>query len=503
MTCAVTITELTLSLDGLLTVSGSAQECDSVVVQFIDFFTTVPKTAQVDAGGSWQVQFSDADASGSISIDEFRAACGTFVKITAVCASDSACQAPGMFLLTCLGCPPEESVTISVAAQECVDGQHQVTLQAVLPDADHVLFYNWDYGDGSSSNAQPLPAPSAGSSQVNLLEPLPHAYDAGSQQVADITVSLRLYLNNADICVYEFPLHLEPCPLPDCFAVLLEVRDAANQPADAGECLQAGAYSVQVTAPSGTGYSYAWSLDGVQDSSQSGSSYPVSLSAGQTASVSVIVSEDECVVSNGVTLSECTQPDEPDEPDVPEEPEEPQEPEEPEEPEEPDDTPPPTFNPCWAWFWTNIAAFIITAIVILVTFCLFDASVWSAVAALASGGTLTAVFGAMTALNVAMLIISVVLLLACLASFILWIIVCAFGRMRNIICSVLTLLMSILSVANGISFILALIFSFSGMVGCAAGAWIDVAWFSILMSITWFTGLALGCFTGGSSILRR
>ncbi|HMN61068.1 MAG TPA: hypothetical protein PJ988_11925, partial [Anaerolinea sp.] len=125
------------------------------------------------------------------------------------------------------------------------------------------------------------------------------------------------------------------------------------------------------------------------------------------------------------------------------------------------------------------------------------------VAALASGGTLAAVWGALTAVNIVMLVISVVLLLACLASFLFWIILCAFGRMRNIICGVLSLLMSILSFLNGISFIVALVLSITGMLGCAVGAWIDVAWFSILMSITWFTGLLLGCFPLPGSFLAR
>lgn len=159
--------------------------------------------------------------------------------------------------------------------------------------------------------------------------------------------------------------------------------------------------------------------------------------------------------------------------------------------------PPPTL--CWIWFWVNIGLFVGTAILIFLTGCLLEATAISAIAAIGSGGTLSAVWAALSALNVGMLIASIVLIFVTLASFILWIIICALGQMRDIICYVLTLLMSILSTLNAFSFVLAIILSLSGVVGCAIGAWIDVAWFSILMSITWFVGLFLGCFSNTTS----
>ncbi len=503
MTCAIHITSMTLLSDSTLIISGSAEGCASIEVQIIDFVTTVPKITQADAGGNWQVQFTGADVNGDSSLDRLNDACGHEVKISARCTADPTCQSPGMFPLTCLSCPPAESVFISVAAQTCTNGQRYVTLQAELPDASNTLFFEWVYGDGSSSNTQPLPAPAPGGSQVVILEPAPHAYAVPAQQGLNYPVSLHIFLASGEICVYNFPLHLEPCPPLDCFTVSLQVRDAANQAVDPSGCLPAGNYSVHVISPGGGGLSYAWSLDGAQDSTQTGSSYPLALNIGEAVSVSVIVSGDKCAVSNGVTLSECTQPEEPDEPEEPEEPGEPDKPDEPDEPDEPQDpgddkdeeSPPLSmYDPCWLWFWINLAAFIFTAIFILVTFCLIDANVWAAVAALASEGTLAGVWAALTATNVVMLILSGVSLLVCLISLILWIILCAFGHMRDIICGVLTLLMTILSILNGISFVVALILMFSSMVGCAVGAWIDVAWFSILMSITWFTGMFLGCF---------
>jgi hypothetical protein len=205
----------------------------------------------------------------------------------------------------------------------------------------------------------------------------------------------------------------------------------------------------------------------------------------------------------GVEPPEPTEPEEPEEPGEPEEPEEPTEPEEPEEPEQPDV---PTISPidcCWIWFWANIGLFVGTAIMSLITFCLIEADVWAAIAALLSGGTLGAVWAALTAANVIMLILTVALIVASLVSFVLWIVICAFGHMRDIICTVLTWLMSILSVLNLVSLVVAIALTLVGRLGCAVGAWIDVGWFSTLMSITWFVGLVLGCFGGSAPTVRR
>lgn len=185
-----------------------------------------------------------------------------------------------------------------------------------------------------------------------------------------------------------------------------------------------------------------------------------------------------------VSVSPCA--DVPDTPDTPETPDT---------PDTPDNTTP-TVSPCWIWFWINVSLFAGVAILVFVTLCLIEANVWTAIAAVGSGGTLGVVWAALSGLNIAMIIASIVLIVLTLASFILWIIFCAFGQMRNIICSVLALLMTILSALNAVSFVAAIILSIVGMIGCAAGAWIDVAWFSILMSITWFVGQFLGCFPG-------
>ncbi len=156
---------------------------------------------------------------------------------------------------------------------------------------------------------------------------------------------------------------------------------------------------------------------------------------------------------------------------------------------------------CWIWFWINVTLFAAVGVLVFITLCTIEAEVWSAVAAIASGGALGAVWAVLTVLSKGMIIASIVLILIALISFILWIYCCAFGEMRNIICSVLSLLMTILAVLNSLSVVIALVLSILSAMelfgfGCAVGAWIDVAWFSILMSITWFVGQLLGCFPG-------
>lgn len=150
---------------------------------------------------------------------------------------------------------------------------------------------------------------------------------------------------------------------------------------------------------------------------------------------------------------------------------------------------------CLVWFWINVGAMVGTGIFILVTFCMIDAVVWTAVAAVGSGGTLAAVWAALTAVEVAMLIIALILAIATLVSFVLWIIFCAFGHLGTDACPLLAILISILTVLDALAVVLAVIFALSvpPLVGCAVGAFIDFAWFGILAGLAWWVGVALGC----------
>ena len=155
---------------------------------------------------------------------------------------------------------------------------------------------------------------------------------------------------------------------------------------------------------------------------------------------------------------------------------------------------PPPFTDCWTWFWINVGLFISTAIFIFITLCMIEANALVAVAAIASGGTLAAVWAALSVTNIVMILISIALILITLISFILWIIYCAFNLAKDIVCQMLTLLHEILLWLAGASALIAIALTFSGMVGCAIGAYIDVGWFAFLNIITWKVGQHLGCF---------
>jgi hypothetical protein len=159
--------------------------------------------------------------------------------------------------------------------------------------------------------------------------------------------------------------------------------------------------------------------------------------------------------------------------------------------------PPPICDLCCIWNWINIGFFILTAIFILITFCMLEATVVSAIVALGSGGTLTAVTLALSALNIVMLWICLGLIIAGLASFILWLILCVYNKPNA--CSLLATLMLGLSFITAFSFGAWLVLWATIHLGCAAGAFIDLSWFGFLLSITVFVFTLLGCFNRNSN----
>jgi hypothetical protein len=54
--------------------------------------------------------------------------------------------------------------------------------------------------------------------------------------------------------------------------------------------------------------------------------------------------------------------------------------------------------------------------------------------------------------------------------------------------------MTILSILAALSLIVGVVLAVAEIIGCAVGGFIDVAWFSILVSIAWLVGtFLLGC----------
>lgn len=149
-------------------------------------------------------------------------------------------------------------------------------------------------------------------------------------------------------------------------------------------------------------------------------------------------------------------------------------------------------DPCCIWNWINIGLFIAAAILILVTFCLLDATVVAAILALGSGGTLAAVFAALTAVNIAMLVACAILMLIGLASWLAWLAFCLPGNPNA--CSMLATLMLALSTIVLLSFVLFWIMLGIGMLGCVAGTVVNFAWFGFILAVTTLIYGALGCF---------
>jgi len=147
---------------------------------------------------------------------------------------------------------------------------------------------------------------------------------------------------------------------------------------------------------------------------------------------------------------------------------------------------------CCIWNWINIGLFIATAILILVTLCLLDATVVAAVVAIASGGTLAAVVAALTAANIVMLIACAILMLIGLASWLAWLVFCLPNNPNA--CAMLATLMLALSIIVLLSFVLFWIMLGIAMLGCAAGALVDFAWFGMILAVTTLIYGLLGCF---------
>ncbi len=153
-----------------------------------------------------------------------------------------------------------------------------------------------------------------------------------------------------------------------------------------------------------------------------------------------------------------------------------------------------TLSDCTIWFWINLGLFIAVSILIFITLCLIEATVWAAIATIGSEGAAAAIWAALSAVNVTMIIISIGLILIALISFICWIKLCALHLAKEIVCQMLTILKETFLWLAAISFILSLLFMFLARVGCAVGAFIDVGWFTLLALITLKVGQFLGCF---------
>jgi|GEM_PF-6325129 len=151
---------------------------------------------------------------------------------------------------------------------------------------------------------------------------------------------------------------------------------------------------------------------------------------------------------------------------------------------------------CCIWTWINIFLAAVTAVVVFIAICMLPASFWTAVLALASGGSLSAVWAALSTINIIMLIAGAVLLVVSTISIILWLFICIFRNIGPAACRLLNRFIQFLAffvtitgiITLGIA-ILSLIFCsgnpiclFQGL-GCAAGGLVDLAWLGFILAV--------------------
>lgn len=290
MACTITITKVEgLNLDAngdpqTILVYGTASECpdDIVDVGIGNQWTS----ANVAADGTWVAEFPGI------------AKCDREIKVEARCAEDRDCTTgsePWTVVCPFGDCP---TITLSMAGQDPCEGPlRPVKLQATITNAPSPTIYEWDFGDGTTSNAQVFSS--------NPVE-ITHLYDPTG---GPYTVTLRIVYPEG--CPSEdLTLRgINPCESDCPDTVALEVRDSAGQlvNTDPDEpCLPPRDYTITVVQPPpSTSLSYSWSVDGTIIN-QYGQSYIHSLQSATSPSISVIVSPADCPsLSDGVVLNAC------------------------------------------------------------------------------------------------------------------------------------------------------------------------------------------------------
>lgn len=340
---------------------------------------------------------------------------------------------------------------IAVTEGNCTNQTRSYQAAASFDAPEPPTSYEWEWSDGFT--------------EVTTASQSTHSLPASAASNASVAVLAEWANGCTDLATR--PINVTPCAPPDCREYQVDLR------VEVGDCQRGqrevtATASVQAPVPASQ-FQWLWGDGQGQVTTTPTVSRSFDPGGGTTGSVSVLASwPNDCQDSASRTfnLPSCRTTPPP---------------------------PPPTINWCIIWFWINMGLMVGTGVMIFVTACLINATVWAAIAALASGGTLAAVWAALTAADIVMLIITGALIFITLVSFIAWIIICAFGQLRENACSLMSWLITVLTMLVGLSFIVGIILALIGQAGCAIGGFIDVAWFGILLSIAWWVSQALGC----------
>lgn len=521
-----------------ITFVGHADNCAKVSAAIVSPHLTSAKTETVQADGSWTIVFPSSDLLGTLS--DVKKECGTPVKIDARCVDDPACKGPETFILSCDGsaCPSVSVDSIDISSCDN-NGQRTVTFEIDVSNAPNPTILEINYGDGTDENINNSEIVASAGGAITRQ----HTYNSGSYTVVVNTIfpegcpssnSLRIDVS-CDI----------PCPDDDIefeiidasgnrFRVLNNFSGSYQQINDNPngiqiDCLPSGDYTVRLVEPGGTPESITWREDDDPPVTTNLPDFNVTLNSGDQKAVNVTVIKEpcaplsetvvvkscgceetdwsewseceNCVQARTRTLNDCSQETE----------------------TRPCTMPPTDWSPwtpagscsrtrsrrnencqvevqtstdwCCIWMWITIGLIALTGLSILITLCMLPATLWSAVAAIGSGGSLGAVWAALTAANIIMIIVSLALLALSIIVLVIWLIFCVFMNTQDAACFLLSIFISVMAWLTSISFLVAVALTIIAILcaanivclfqalGCAVGAWIDVAWFGTILSV--------------------
>lgn len=154
---------------------------------------------------------------------------------------------------------------------------------------------------------------------------------------------------------------------------------------------------------------------------------------------------------------------------------------------------------CLLWMLVNLGLVMVTAVLVFVAFCAIGVDTWAAVAAVATGGALSAIFATLTATIIILLLVALGFALLTLASWLLWIVVCLFISLRNLMCEAINFILLVLHVlmalaaAIGIIMLIASLFIGGVTIGCVVGAWVAFGYIGLIEQIFFWIGVVTGC----------
>ena len=311
MPCGGLGTLLEVRADGSIRVTGTTDgsPCQSFSVSVANL--TAYKSPSPDANGNWVVVFAGGEITGDLARFR-RVACGGETKLAIRCDEPgSTCAESTPVEVRCeqdAGCP---SVSFTITPGDCVDGRRTVDIGADVVSANDATFV-WFFG--TDEDNQPGEDSQAGDGTGNIWLPaadangvrhvqIDHVYEPTGNQPTEVTVTLQTSEGPNSVCIATQTFTLEPCTCG--LTVSLEVLDQARRPVPVDRCLAPGDYAVRVASPTGGNIDYSWSVDGVADETQTGSTYNVSIAAGEQKTVSCFVEQGACDASNAVTIEGC------------------------------------------------------------------------------------------------------------------------------------------------------------------------------------------------------